>query len=72
MKETASHSNMPVFAENHSCTKPVLYQHPTAEEMRTPRSAFFWADVKDFVLFILMGIVCWLIISAVITALFGG
>lgn len=72
MKETASHSNTPVFAENHSCTKPVLYQHPTAAEMRTSRWAIVWANAKDFVLFILMGIVCWLIISAVITALFGG
>jgi hypothetical protein len=48
MNKTASHSNTPVFAENHSCTKPVLYQHPTAAEMRTPFSAKAKAWGRDF------------------------
>ena len=71
MKETASHSNTPVFAENHSCTKPVLYQHPTAEEMRTSRWAIVWANAKDFAIFITTALVLWFIVTVVIMAMFG-
>lgn len=36
MNKTESHSNTPAFSKNESNTKPVLYQHPTAEEMKVP------------------------------------
>jgi hypothetical protein len=72
MKETASHSNTPVFAENHSCTKPVLYQHPTAVEMRTSRWAIVWANAKDFAVFIATALIFWLVITSILVGLFGG
>lgn len=71
MKEIASHSNTPVFAENHSCTKPVLYQHPTAAEMRPSRWAIVWANAKDFAIFIATALVLWFIVTVVIMAMFG-
>jgi hypothetical protein len=72
MKETASHSNTPVFAKNESNTKPVLYQHPTAEEMQTSRWAIVWANAKDFAIFIATALVLWLIVTFVLVGLFGG
>ena len=72
MKETASHSNTPVFAENHSCTKPVLYQHPTEAEMRTSRLAIIWANAKDFAIFIITALVLWFIVTMLLTFVFGG
>ncbi|RZG64159.1 hypothetical protein EXE25_17655 [Acinetobacter bouvetii] len=71
MKETASHSNTPVFAKNESNTKPVLYQHPTAAEMRTSRWAIIWANAKDFAIFIATALVLWFIVTTVIMAIFG-
>ena len=47
MKETASHSNTPTFVKNESNTKPVLYQHPTEAEMRTPFGAKAKAVFKE-------------------------
>ena len=57
MKETASHSNTPVFAENHSCTKPVLFQHPTEAEMRPPTGlkAVLSNFCMAFVMFVCIG-----------------
>ena len=72
MKETASHSNTPVFAENHSCTKPVLFQHPTEAEMRTSRLAIIWANAKDFAIFIITALVLWFIGTMLLTFVFGG
>jgi hypothetical protein len=72
MKETASHSNTPVFSENHSCTKPVLYQHPTAAEMRPSRLAIIWVNAKDFAIFIITALVLWFVVTVVIMAMFGG
>ncbi|RKG50834.1 hypothetical protein D7V68_02720 [Acinetobacter cumulans] len=72
MKQTASHSNTPVFAENHSCTKPVLYQHPTAEEMQVSRWAIFWANAKDFAIFIATAFVIWFVITLALVYFFGG
>ena len=72
MKETASHSNTPVFAENHSCTKPVLFQHPTEAEMRTSRLAIIWANAKDFAIFIITALVLWFIVTMFLTFVFGG
>lgn len=72
MKETVSHSNTPAFKKNESNTKPVLYQHPTAAEMQTPRLAIVWANAKDFAIFIAMALVCWLVVTFVLVGLFGG
>ena len=72
MKETASHSNTPVFAENHSCTKPVLFQHPTEAEMRTSRLAIIWANAKDFAILIITALVLWFIVTMLLTFVFGG
>ncbi|RKG55262.1 hypothetical protein D7V64_02830 [Acinetobacter cumulans] len=72
MKETVSHSNTPAFTKNESNTKPVLYQHPTAAEMRTSRWAIIWANAKDFAIFIATTLVLWLIVTFVLVGLFGG
>ncbi|MCW8037912.1 hypothetical protein [Acinetobacter entericus] len=71
MKEIASHSNTPVFVKNESNTKPVLYRHPTAEEMQTPFSAFLIADLKDSLIAGLILLVSWCVLSLILTALFG-
>lgn len=72
MKQTASHSQTPTFVKNESNTKPVLYQHPTPAEMRTPRLAIIKANLKDFGIFALTALVLWFIVTVVIMAMFGG
>ena len=72
MKQTASHSNMPTFVKNESNTKPVLYQHPTPAEMRPSRAAQFKADFRDFILFSVFAFCAWLLISVLLTVIFGG
>ncbi|MFV5507426.1 hypothetical protein [Acinetobacter sp. 197] len=72
MNQYPSHSNMPTFVKNESNTKPVLYQHPTAKEMRTSRWAKIKADIRDFLIFIVIAIACWMLISVLLTAAFGG
>lgn len=72
MKETASHSNTPAFVKNESNTKPVLYQHPTAAEMRTSRRAIIWANAKEFAIFAGTAAVLWLIVTMFLTLVFGG
>lgn len=72
MKQTASHSQTPTFVKNESNTKPVLYQHPTQAEMRTPRLAIIKANLKDFGIFALTALVLWFIVTVVIMAMFGG
>ena len=62
MKQTASHSQTPTFVKNESNTKPVLYQHPTPAEMRTPRLAIIKANLKDFGIFALTALVLWFVI----------
>lgn len=72
MKQTASHSQTPTFAKNESNTKPVLYQHPTPAEMRTPRLAIIKANLKDFGIFALTALVLWFVISLAVMNVFGG
>ncbi len=72
MKQTASHSQTPTFVKNESNTKPVLYQHPTPAEIRTPRLAIIKANLKDFGIFALTAFVLWFFISLAVTAMFGG
>lgn len=72
MKQTASHSQTPTFVKNESNTKPVLYQHPTPAEMRTPRLAIIKANLKDFGIFALTALVLWFVISLAVMNVFGG
>lgn len=72
MKQTVSHSQTPTFVKNESNTKPVLYQHPTQAEMRTPRLAIIKANLKYFGIFALTALVLWFIVTVVIMAMFGG
>jgi hypothetical protein len=72
MKQTASHSQTPTFVKNESNTKPVLYQHPTPAEMRTPRLAIIKANLKDFGIFALTALVLWFVISLAVMKVFGG
>lgn len=72
MKQTVSHSQTQTFVKNESNTKPVLYQHPTPAEMRTPRLAIIKANLKDFGIFALTALVLWFIVTVVIMAMFGG
>ena len=72
MKQTASHSQTPTFVKNESNTKPVLYQHPTPAEMRTPRLAIIKANLKDFDIFALTALVLWFGISLAVMNVFGG
>ena len=72
MNQIPSHSQMPEFIKNESNTKPVLYQHPTPAEMRTPRLAIIKANLKDFGIFVLTALVLWFIVTVVIMAMFGG
>lgn len=72
MNQIPSHSQTPTFDNNNNQTSSVLYQHPTAQEMRPSRRAIFIANAKDFAIFALIAIVCWLVISLLIAAMFGG
>ena len=73
MKQTASHSQTPTFVKNESNTKPVLYQHPTPAEMRTPRTEVFRAHAKEAFIFVfLIALPCWVLVSLLMTWIFGG
>lgn len=72
MNQYPSHSQTPEFAKNESHTNPVLFQHPTEEEMRGSRLALLKAHVIDFLLFAAFSFVAWLLISFLITLFFGG
>jgi len=72
MNQPAPHSNTPAFVKNESNTKPVLYQHPTAAEMRTSRWAIIWANAKDFAIFAGTAAVLWFIVTMFLTLVFGG
>ena len=73
MKQTASHSQTPTFVKNESNTKPVLYQHPTPAEMRTPRLAIIKANaVEAFIFVFLIALPCWVLVSLLMTWIFGG
>jgi hypothetical protein len=72
MNQYPSHSNTPEFIKNESNTKPVLYQPPKPEEMQCSVRAQLKADLKDFALFAVFAICAWLVISMLLTAVFGG
>lgn len=72
MNQYPSHSQTPDFVKNESHTNPVLFQHPTEEEMRGSRRAQLKADAIDGLLFAVFSFVAWALISFLITAFFGG
>ena len=72
MKQTASHSQTPTFVKNESNTKPVLYQHPTPAEMRTPRLAIIKANAIEAFIFCVFVILSWLGISLFVSLVLGG
>ncbi|MCG5226766.1 hypothetical protein [Acinetobacter pittii] len=55
-----------------SQTTARLYQHPTAEEQRPSRFAAFKANSIDFLKFIALSVILWVVISSFITWMFGG
>ena len=48
----------------HSQTTPILFQHPSEAELRPALRSIIWANVRDFVLFIALAFICWVIITA--------
>ena len=72
MKQTASHSQTPTFVKSESNTKPVLYQHPTPAEMRTPRLAIIKANAIEAFIFFVLVLLAWLGISLFVSLVFGG
>ncbi|WP_375038623.1 hypothetical protein [Acinetobacter sp. RW6] len=55
-----------------SQTTARLYQHPTVEEQRPSRFATIKANVIDFLIFIVVSIILWLISVAAASWMFGG
>ncbi|WP_198078045.1 hypothetical protein [Acinetobacter calcoaceticus] len=55
-----------------SQTSARLFQHPTVEEQRTSRFAAFKANAIDFVKFISLSVILWVVITSGITWVFGG
>ncbi|ENV94196.1 hypothetical protein F937_03600 [Acinetobacter calcoaceticus ANC 3680] len=55
-----------------SQTTARLYQHPTVEEQRPSRFATIKANVIDFLIFIVVSIILWLISVAAASWIFGG
>lgn len=64
MNQTASHSQTPKFDKVQSQTTQILYQPPTAEEMKRKSNAFsnFFAFLVIFALF--FGLACMIIVTA--------
>lgn len=60
--------------QNHitSQTTARLYQHPTAEEQRPSRLATIKANAIDFIKFIALSFILWVIAVAAATWMFGG
>ncbi|QGA11023.1 hypothetical protein GFH30_06290 [Acinetobacter wanghuae] len=71
MEQTASHSNTPTFVKNESNTTSVLYQHPKPSEMGKRRFAQFLLNLRDFLLFALLILGAWSVITFVIQDLWG-
>ncbi|WP_155756944.1 hypothetical protein [Acinetobacter sp. Ver3] len=61
---------------NHNQTKSQtskrLHQHPTPAEMTTTRLAYIRANIKEFSIFTVMAVICWLLVSSLIALIFGG
>ncbi|MBD1219974.1 hypothetical protein IC789_05295 [Acinetobacter seifertii] len=55
-----------------SQTTARLYQHPTVEEQRPTRFATIKANVIDFIKFISLSFILWVIAVAAATWMFGG
>ncbi len=55
-----------------SQTTARLYQHPTVEEQRPSRFATIKANVIDFIIFIFVSVILWVIAVAAATWMFGG
>ncbi|MDQ9890097.1 hypothetical protein [Acinetobacter pittii] len=55
-----------------SQTTARLYQHPTVEEQRPTRFATIKANVIDFIKFIVLSFILWVIAVAAATWMFGG
>ena len=55
-----------------SQTSKRLRQHPTDAEMTTPRLAYIRANIKEFSVFAVMAVLCWLLVSFLISLIFGG
>lgn len=60
--------------QNHitSQTSARLFQHPTVEEQHPSRLAIFKANAVDFIKFIALSIVLWIVISNLVVWMFGG
>lgn len=68
MNQYPSHSQTPSFEVQKPRTGS-LYRHPTAEEMQ-PKTCL-WVNLRDLAIFIAIAIVCWLIVSFIVSQLFG-
>ena len=55
-----------------SQTTTRLYQHPTVEEQRPSRFATMKANAIDFIKFIVLSFILWVIAVAAATWMFGG
>lgn len=55
-----------------SQTTTRLYQHPTVEEQRPSRFATIKANAIDFIKFIVLSFILWVIAVAAATWMFGG
>ncbi|EMP8705095.1 hypothetical protein APC42_17855 [Acinetobacter pittii] len=55
-----------------SQTSARLFQHPTIEEQRPSRLAVYKANAIDFIKFIILSIILWVVISNAIVWMFGG
>ncbi|EPF73810.1 hypothetical protein F945_01969 [Acinetobacter rudis CIP 110305] len=55
-----------------SQTTPILRQAPTAAELRPSRIAVIMANVKDFVLFIVLALVIWFVVTIALSFVIGG
>ncbi|HAV3169972.1 TPA: hypothetical protein JH957_002803 [Acinetobacter baumannii] len=55
-----------------SQTTSRLYQHPTVKEQRPSRFATIKANVKDFLIFIVLSFILWVIAVAAASWMMGG
>ncbi|RLZ10828.1 hypothetical protein EAH57_00105 [Acinetobacter sp. 2JN-4] len=46
----------------HSQTTPILFQHPTAADLRLPVRKIIYTNLKEFSLFALLAFLLWLFI----------
>ncbi|OTG80790.1 hypothetical protein B9T31_15935 [Acinetobacter sp. ANC 4558] len=58
-------------SKSQSQTSSILFQQPTAKEMRPSRRAKIIADLKDIVLFAILAWFFWLVINFFKIAIFG-